>query len=365
MKKVLILTASYGSGHVVVAKALDEAFRKKGIEPTVFDLVLEGGRMEKNAAAFYEFLMKRGHFAWHFFQEKIMTIRKGDSIRKIYEMLHRGKFFKDIKKVNPDIIVATMDTASLVASLYKRENPNVKIYTVITDYVAHPLWIWKNMDGFFVGSPELKTELVKSGIDKEKVTVSGIPVRSQFEQHIEKEAARKKLGIPAYKLVILISAGSFGSVPVNTILESIPFPLETFAIVLAGRRPDLVSRYAQMLREHDVIGRIVEFTEDVNEYMSASDLFISKAGGISVAECFACSLPAVYANNFPGHEMGNAKYAQKNGAAVVANTKKDIYEAFGLLLGNREKLQQMSKNAKKLSSANASEEIASMIIGSS
>lgn len=361
MKKILILTASYGSGHVVAAKALDEAFHKKGIEPVVFDLVLEGGRMEKNAAAFYELLMKRGHFAWRFFHEKIMPIRRGDSIRKIYEVLHRGKFFKDIKKVDPDIIIATMDTASLIASLYARENPDVKIYTVITDYVSHQLWIWKNMDAFFVGSEDLKRELIKHGIDKEKIKVSGIPLRSQFENELSREETREKLGIPDDKLVLLISAGSFGSVPVREVLSAIPSPLETFAIVLAGRRMDLISKYAQMLQEYDVTGRVIEFTDNINEYMRASDLFISKAGGISVAECFAAGLGAVYANNFPGHEVGNALYAEVNGAAVVVRNKKVLHGALEELLKNKKELLRLSTNAKKLSKAFASDKIVSEV----
>lgn len=363
MKKVLILTASYGSGHVIAAKALDEAFRKKNIEPIVFDLVLEGGRMEKNAAAFYELLMRRGHFVWKFFHEKIMPIRRGDSIRKIYEVLHRKKFFKDIRRMNPDIIIATMDTASLIASLYARENPNVKIYTVITDYVAHPLWIWKNMDVFFVGSEDLKNELADNGIDKEKIQVYGIPVRLQFGNDISKTDARKKLGIPEDKTVLLISAGSVGSVPVKEILSSIPSPLETFAIVLAGRRTDLVSRYAQMLQDYDVTGRIVEFTDNINEYMRASDLFISKAGGISVAECFAAGLSAIYTNNFPGHEAGNAQYAELNGAAVIVHDKSELKTTIDSLLQNKDILKKMGALAKKISSVDAAEKIVSVVIG--
>lgn len=360
--RVLILTASYGSGHVIAAKALDEAFRKKGIEPVVFDIVLEGGRIEKNAAAFYELLMKRGHFVWKFYHERIMPIRRGSSIRKVYELLHRGKFFKDIKKVNPDVIIATMDTAGLIASLYKRENPNVKIYTVITDYVAHPLWIWKNMNAFFVGSEDLKRKLVSNGIDKEKVMVSGIPVRLQFENEISKEEARKKLGILEDKLVILISAGSFGSVPVKDILRSIPFPLETFVVILAGRRTDLVSKYAQMLQEHHVTGRIVEFTNNMNEYMRASDLFISKAGGISVAECLAAGLGAVYTNNFPGHEAGNASYAQVNGVALIMQNKRDLKNLLEKLLKNKEAIRKMGTASKKLGKADAAVRIVSEVI---
>lgn len=360
--KVLILTASYGSGHVVAAKALDEAFRRKGIEPVVFDMVLEGGKLEKLTSDFYEFLVKHGHYIWRFYHKNLMPIRRGDAIRKIHEVLYKGKFFKEIEKVNPDVIVATMDTASLVASLYARKKPDVKIYTVITDYVAHPMWIWKNMNKYFVGSEALKRDLISRGVNKEKIFVTGIPLRLQFENEITREEARKKLKIPQDKLVILASAGTFGSVPIKEILSSIPSPLETFAIVLAGKKAELVSSYAQILQEYDVTGRIVEYTDNMNEYMCASDLFISKAGGVSVAECFAAGLGAVYTNNFPGHETGNASYAQTNNAALIVQNTKELKNLLEKLLQNKEAIKKMGVVSKKLGSPDAAVKIVAEVI---
>ena len=359
--KVLILTASYGSGHVIAAKALDEEFREKNIRPAIFDLVLEGGKTERNAAAFYEFLMRRGHFVWKIFHDKIMPIRRGNSIRKIYELIHRKRFFKEIEKFSPDIIVSTMDTAGLVSSLYKKEHSSVKIYTVITDYVVHPIWVWKNMDGYFVGSEQAQKYLENHGIEKDKFTISRIPIRAQFSKKISKVRAREELGIPQEK-VILISAGSFGSVPVEEILKSIPSPLDTLVMIIAGREKVAIEDYAYLLEKHGISGKVVDYVQNIEVFMRASDLYISKAGGLTVAECFASGLPAIYLKNFPGHEIGNALYAEENGAAIVIQDNNNLKTVLAGLLSDKEKLMKMSEHALKVARVQASKDVVSAIL---
>lgn len=360
--KVLILTASYGTGHVMVAKALDDAFRKKGITPTVIDLVEVGGKTEQMGKSFYSFLMKRGHFIWKFYHEKIMPIRKGDSIRNIYKSLHRQKFFKEIEEINPDIIISTMDQASVVASLFKEDHPDVKIATVLTDYVAHPLWVWTNMDYYFIGSEDIKHYLVKNRVSHEKIYISGIPVRSQFENLPNKKQARIALGIPDDgRTVLLLSTGSFGSVPIPKILQTLKERSDVFCVILAGNE-EKVPVFAQMLQENEVIGKVVSYTDEIGVFMSASDLFISKAGGVTVAECLACALPALYLNNFPGHEVGNAEYTEKHGASTIIKNHDDLKRTLLRLLEDKKILQEMSSNAKKLSSPKASLDIVKTLL---
>ncbi len=372
--RVLILTASYGTGHVIVAKALDEAFRKSGVESTVIDLVEAGEKTEKIGKKFYEFLMKHGHFVWKFYHEKIMPIRKGDSIRKIYKSLHRQKFFKEIEEINPDIIISTMDQASVIASLYKQslqssvlpaglkeDHPDVKIATVLTDYVAHPLWVWKNMDYYFVGSEDIRQYLIKHGIDGSKIFMTGIPLRQQFEKILDKKEARNKLGLPHDKIVLLVSAGSFGSVPISKVVSVVRDRQDVLVVILSGN-DEKVPIYADLLQQNGVIGKVISYTNEIEIFMSASDLFISKAGGVSVAECLRCGLPAIYVNNFPGHEIGNALFTEKHGASQIVKKVEDLSEVLNNVLLSKDKIKEMSVSAKKISTPNASSDIVKTLL---
>jgi len=362
MKKVLILTASYGAGHVKASEALIEQFSKKHIQPHVIDLVLQGGVSERMVASFYALLMRKGHFVWKSYHDKIMPIKKGEVIRSIYEMLHRNKFIKEIEKVSPDIIVSTMDTASLISHLYKKKHPDVKTYTVLTDYVAHPLWVWKSTDHYFVGSNEAQNFLIEQGVDVKNISISGIPLRASFEKKIEKHKARKALGIPEDMQVVLISTGTYKSVPVEPIIQALSAQLLSFAVILAGNSSENVVECAGILKEYGVQGRAVSYAENMEEFMAASDVYISKAGGLTVAECLASGLPALYMNNFPGHEEGNAGYAFSHGAAITVSDKNLLKETLENLLKSPEKIQEMSKNALKIAKPHAAGEIVDKIL---
>lgn len=360
--KVLLLTASYGSGHVMAANALIEEFVKKDIRPEVIDLVLQGGHQERMVASFYALLMRRGHAVWKLYREKVMPIKKGEAIRKIFELLHQTKFSKEIESINPDIIISTMDTASVIASIYKKSHPEVHVYTVVTDYVAHPLWAWQNMDGYFVGSDLVREFLIQHGVNKDKIHISGIPLRKQFQTKIKKDEVRQKLEIPLDHKVVLIAAGTYKSVPVEKIIESLSSQIYAFAIILAGKKEENVVEYAGILKEYGVIGKVISYTDNMQDYMIASDLYVSKAGGLTVAECLALGLPALYLNNFPGHEVGNAEYAQSLGAAINLSQISDLKPTLIELLSDSQKLDRMSKNASKAAATDASSDIVSMVL---
>ncbi|MBP7832904.1 MAG: glycosyltransferase, partial [Candidatus Levybacteria bacterium] len=228
--------------------------------------------------------------------------------------------------------------------------------------VAHPLWAWQNMDGYFVGSKLVEEFLIQHGVNKDRIHISGIPLRKQFQTKIKKDEVRQKLEIPLDHKVVLIAAGTYKSVPVEKIIESLSSQIYAFAIILAGKKEENVVEYAGILKEYGVIGKVISYTDNMQDYMIASDLYVSKAGGLTVAECLALGLPALYLNNFPGHEVGNAEYAQSLGAAINLSQISDLKPTLIELLSDSQKLDRMSKNASKAAVADASSDIVSMVL---
>lgn len=54
--------------------------------------------------------------------------------------------------------------------------------------------------------------------------------------------------------------------------------------------------------------RVLGFTEQMCAYMQASDLLISKAGGLTTAEAVASRTPLLYLNAVPGCESRNIDF---------------------------------------------------------
>ena len=54
--------------------------------------------------------------------------------------------------------------------------------------------------------------------------------------------------------------------------------------------------------------KILEYTNQVPELMSISDLVVSKPGGLTTSESLASNLPMIIINPIPGQEEENAEF---------------------------------------------------------
>lgn len=155
-KKVLILTAPFGSGHLQVSSSLTEEFSKyENVIVEEYDLYSEefptlSKTIQKAylksykpiGKDVYRMLYYGSSYAVHdSFQAKILKPYLEFGIRSLR---HKIESFK------PDAIISVFP----VTSLYTLEDKGFKIpiYTVITDYYASGLWLYKGARRHYVAN---------------------------------------------------------------------------------------------------------------------------------------------------------------------------------------------------------------------
>jgi len=185
------------------------------------------------------------------------------------------------------------------------------------------------------------------------VVVSGIPLRRGFWNPPGREEARRELGYPERRTVVLVSAGSYASVKVEPLLLKLR-DMGAFVILLAGRKRSAYERFVRFYDESGIEGVVYPFVDFVPKIMAASDLFVTKAGGVSVAEALAVGLPMVFVNNMPGQEELNARIVEEEGAGVNACTPDNALKVIEDLLKEPKKLEVMRERAKSLGRPKAS-----------
>ena len=100
-------------------------------------------------------------------------------------------------------------------------------------------------------------------------------------------------------------------------------------------------------RENNI--RVLEFTNKVPEFMSISDLVVTKPGGLTTSESLASSLPMIVINPIPGQEEENAEFLESNGIAIWIKKNDNPYEKLKNLFADASILENMKENTKKLS----------------
>lgn len=98
--------------------------------------------------------------------------------------------------------------------------------------------------------------------------------------------------------------------------------------------------------------------------MDASDLIISKPGGLTSCEVLAKKKPLAIIDPIPGQEQRNCEYLLEIGAAVRLYDIDDAPYKIRELLNDKGRMQQMANNAGKAARPNASLDIIKDVIAS-
>jgi len=251
MTRVLILSASYGSGHNAAARSLAAGFERAQATVTVVDHFAELVHpvFDRASRSVYYALLRQAPFLWGLGYALGDWMASDSSLTLGVTRLGTRRLFALLERLAPDVVVTVHATPaaamSALAGLGTRMPPHT---TVVTDFVAHSQWIARHVDRYCVAAGEVRHELIARGIPAERVVVTGVPLRADFAEPVAQSAARASLGLSAQAPVVLAMAGSQGSLgrlpDVTRALLSMRRPLQ--GLVVAGRDRPLHATLARL-----------------------------------------------------------------------------------------------------------------------
>jgi processive 1,2-diacylglycerol beta-glucosyltransferase len=174
---------------------------------------------------------------------------------------------------------------------------------VVTDFDVHALWIHPYMNGYFVATDEVAWRAAARGIPREGIHVSGIPIMPQFSDTLSRKECAAEFGLNPNKKTILMMSGGAGIGGIETLVEGLLNLNHDFQVVaLAGKNKQLLAHLNEIAAEHP--GRLfpLGFTRVVERVMAASDLAITKPGGLTTSEmsCKRTSYDCCVTHSRPG-----------------------------------------------------------------
>jgi len=206
--------------------------------------------------------------------------------RRIYNGANTAPLVKFIKENNFDVIMTAHFLSTEVVGYLRRTGQfKGKLVTVVTDYDVHKIWLTKGVDEYCVATDFTKSRLVDMGVDAAKIFVTGIPVDEKFCQQRDKAELRRKLGVDPAAFTVLLSTSSFGFGPIEELAEKLK---DVQLFIISGNNKQLKERLAAKNNpKHKILG----FVDNMEELMAASDVMLTKPGGLSISEALANGLP--------------------------------------------------------------------------
>ena len=265
----------------------------------------------------------------------------------------------------PDVVVCTHAFPCGVMAEYKRTYaPKLPILGIVTDFVVHPFWIYRNVDAYAVATPEMHGTLVARGVQRDRVIACGIPVDPRFvAPRRPKEALRRELELPAGRKIVLMMAGGLGMGPLDVMMRAlgeIDQPLA--AAIIVGRNAALERRVLDAAEQIEYPLRVRGFVDNVFDYMHASDVLLTKPGGLTSSEALVAGLPMIFVRPLPGQEERNTRYLVSRRAAVRVKSARHVAPAVAELLRSGERLAHLRANMQALRHPDAADVIAQRVL---
>ncbi len=242
----------------------------------------------------------------------------------------------------------------------RRLGRSTPVAIVTLDLVTvHAGWFVPGAAAYMVPTEAAKARALNWGVPEQRVRVTGMPTRRSFlaSMNLSKAGARARLALPGRRPVVLFVGGGEGMGPMAQVVRAIARQRpRAHLVVITGRNQALREELTRA--DFPVPVRIEGFVSNMEVWMRAADVLVTKAGPNTLAEAFIAGLPLVLYAALPGQEEGNVSHVAENGAGVWAPTPRSAARAVVRLLNDPGARARMSRRSQALAHPFATEEIA-------
>jgi processive 1,2-diacylglycerol beta-glucosyltransferase len=363
--RVLILSASAGTGHVKAAEALEYAWRQhpQTTEVAHLDALDYTNKLFRDFySKLYTKLVQDAPTFLGWWYDSSDEPWKTDRMRFMLDRMNTGPLVRMIKKLQPDITLCThFLPAEIISHLIARGDIEAKLSIVVTDFDFHAMWLSKTFHHYFVALEETKVHLKRLGLPENRITVSGIPVHHVFSQKKNQTALYQKHQLKAQTPILLLSAGALGVGPALAALDYLRH-LETPCqiVVICGKNEELQQRVRELATQNyppHLSVHVRGYTHEMDEFMTLANIYLGKPGGLTTAELLTKGVPMAILSPIPGQEERNSDHLLEKGVAIKCNEFTTLSYKIDQLLQNPKRLQQMREAALKLARPDAAASI--------
>jgi UDP-N-acetylglucosamine:LPS N-acetylglucosamine transferase len=334
--KILIISSDTGGGHRSAAAAIvagvQKFFEGESYAVRVVRAVEDSHAITEKLVRLYNWLLRNRQNWMKYLYWVVNRVRP--ETREFFQRRCITYCSEVFERWCPHIVVSVHPmTQHIFARILKELKlaDRIPLVSVVTDpsYGFWKGWACDDVSLYLVASDEAKRQLLDYGIPEDRIKISGMPVHPKFAYPGEEaaRAARRALQLDPEKFTVFVNAGWEGGGNVPQIFrELVRGKLDVQAIFLAGRNDELKSAAESLAVDAMFPVRVIGYSEQVEQLMSAANVMISKLGGLTTFEALACRVPIIADVITPPmpQEAGTASLITKRGAGVLLERASDI-----------------------------------------
>jgi processive 1,2-diacylglycerol beta-glucosyltransferase len=366
--RVLVLHATAGTGHQAAAKALASAIQERDPSAQVreVDTLVFASRFYRSTyVQSYNAMAARAPALWGalYHSWALAPVHRGTApVRLAIDRINLRRLVRVLERERADAIVCT-HFLPVEALSPRRRKLQIPLFCVITDFAAHPFWAFPHVDRYFVAADAVADELAGHGVARERIEVTGIPVDPRFARTLDRGESRRRFALDPARPMVLVMGGGAGVGPIAHLPPRIqahgPRPQ---VVAVCGNNDKLRARLQRLPEARGGDLKVMGFTHEVDVLLTAADVVVSKAGGLTCSEALIKSTPLVIFRPTPGQEVANANFLESRGAAVHADSIDEVATQVEALLSDPARRKRFAEAAAAIAAPRAAENVARHVL---
>jgi len=362
----MVLTLSFGSGHVRAAHAVADAIRAQdpGADVRCVD-ALNGCRLAFRAIYVWPYWAMVGHARWlwaRLFSARLTRVHRQTAPAWVFRA-GCPRVFREVARFRPDFILAVEVAACEMATIARRRRlTNAALINVITDHQAEPAWVTPEVDRYLVSDSRVREQLCSWNALPERIVICGIPVSEIFSTRFDPDETRARYGVSGSRPLVLLMGGGMGPTRMDQVAERLcdgDVPMHVVAVT--GHDRQARRRLSRIRVRGNTSLTVRGWTDDVPALMQAATVLVTKPGGVTIAEAVVCGTPLLLFDPIPGPEERNAAFVVESGAGVLAPGA-EMAAAVKAMLRDPDRRRAMTAAARRLARPEAARSIARMAL---
>lgn len=359
MKRVLILTVTAGNGHNYCAKTMKEKLEISGeCEVKIIDMLKEYSTslnvwLADGGYNFAISCMPKSYEAFFNMYQRSAPYKRFKCKGQFLPISTASGLLKEIYEFKPDVIYCTHFYGAIaMTDLKLAYHIPAKVITPVLDYENSPFWeAGIGIDYLILPNEDFIYEFKREGFKKEQLICAGIPVKETFSEFISKEEARKKLRLykDLFTVMVMFGGGHFGSSfkVVKNLIKCVQDE-NIQIIVINGYNKKDYERVKKLKVPNNIKIENIAYTDQVDLYMSASDVCISKMGGLSATEMLNKKLPMLITSKVAGQEKYNLQYLMSKGVAKSFKNRRELSYHLHAIMKDKDSYKMIKDKMDKL-----------------
>ena len=375
--RVLICFSNTGGGHRSAARALTNALAERlsyrtnlKVKITSKEVIDPSSSINHILVSTYNLLLRyRQDLMKHYFNLIEWMKPNQSALGYVYS----GHFVKELlTEEAPDLVVSVHPMANHYLARALKDlglSPRVKLIVVVTDPNGHTWKGWACTDADMTIAPNdlSRDALLGFGLSSERILTIGMPVDLAFAKPPTKSPAaiRSQLGLAPDKVTVCLTGGSAGGGNLLQIYDALELVDKDLQVIfLCGRNPKLESAIRDKSETSRLTTLVLPYAESLSDIMIASDLLVTKPGGLTSFEAVARRLPMALdatTESMPQEEQ-TIPLLVNAGLAQVIQKPSDIIRMVEDLEPASDRFDKPLPKEHNLDRIRASEEIADVLL---